>query len=136
MCLLYVYQAHERELDGDVLLGFVHNILPSRPDLKLIVMSATIDAHLFSSHFHRKWALGLVCFGMSWSLMCVVLIVLFSLVCPADAPVIEIPGFTHPVSDLYLHDILHATRYVPPHYTRLSAMITAQYAAQSSPFIL
>jgi hypothetical protein len=60
MYLLYVYQAHERELDGDVLLGFVHNILPSRPDLKLIVMSATIDAHIFSSHFHRKWALCLV----------------------------------------------------------------------------
>ena len=72
------------------------------------------------------------CFlSLAWSL-----IVLFSLVCPSDAPVIEIPGFTHPVSDLYLHDILHATRYVPPHYTRLSAMITAQYAAQSSPFIL
>jgi len=62
--------------------------------------------------------------------------VVSSLVCPSEAPVIEIPGFTHPVSDLYLHDVLHATRYVPPHFTRLSAMITAQHAAQSSPFIL
>ncbi len=80
MCLLYVYQAHERELDGDVLLGFVHNILPSRPDFKLIVMSATIDAHLFSSHFYRKWALCFG-FGMSLTLLFVVLIVLCLLLC-------------------------------------------------------
>ncbi len=44
-------EAHERSLNIDFLLGFLKNILPNRPDLKLIITSATIDTSAFSKHF-------------------------------------------------------------------------------------
>ncbi len=44
-------EAHERNLNIDFLLGYVKQLLPRRPDLKLIVTSATIDAGRFSRHF-------------------------------------------------------------------------------------
>ena len=46
-----VDEAHERSLNIDFLLGCVHRILPRRPDLKLIITSATIDPERFSEHF-------------------------------------------------------------------------------------
>ena len=46
-----VDEAHERSLNIDFLLGCLHRILPRRPDLKLIITSATIDPERFSSHF-------------------------------------------------------------------------------------
>ncbi len=49
---LIVDEAHERSLNIDFLLGYVHRLLPSRPDLKLIITSATIDPLRFSRHFH------------------------------------------------------------------------------------
>jgi ATP-dependent helicase HrpA len=48
---LIIDEAHERSLNIDFLLGYVKRILPRRPDLKLIVTSATIDAERFSRHF-------------------------------------------------------------------------------------
>ncbi len=48
---LIVDEAHERSLNIDFLLGYLKNLLPARPDLKLIISSATIDAEKFSSHF-------------------------------------------------------------------------------------
>jgi ATP-dependent helicase HrpA len=48
---LIVDEAHERSLNIDFLLGYVRELLPRRPDLKLIVTSATIDAERFSKHF-------------------------------------------------------------------------------------
>jgi ATP-dependent helicase HrpA len=47
-----VDEAHERSLNIDFLLGCLHRILPQRPDLKLIITSATIDPERFSHHFH------------------------------------------------------------------------------------
>ena len=44
-------EAHERSLNIDFLLGLLKNILPKRPELKLIVTSATIDTSAFSIHF-------------------------------------------------------------------------------------
>ncbi|WP_136806291.1 ATP-dependent RNA helicase HrpA [Desulfosediminicola flagellatus] len=44
-------EAHERSLNIDFLLGYLKKILPKRPDLKLIVTSATIDTEAFSKHF-------------------------------------------------------------------------------------
>ena len=44
-------EAHERSLNIDFLLGLLKNILPKRPDLKLIVTSATIDTTAFAHHF-------------------------------------------------------------------------------------
>jgi ATP-dependent helicase HrpA len=48
---LIIDEAHERSLNIDFLLGYVHGLLPRRPDLKLIITSATIDAARFSRHF-------------------------------------------------------------------------------------
>ena len=44
-------EAHERSLNIDFLLGYMKRLLPRRPDLKLVVTSATIDAERFSKHF-------------------------------------------------------------------------------------
>jgi len=46
-----VDEAHERSLNIDFLLGYLHRLLPQRPDLKLIITSATIDPGRFSRHF-------------------------------------------------------------------------------------
>jgi len=48
---LIIDEAHERSLNIDFLLGYLKRILPRRPDLKLIVTSATIDVDSFSRHF-------------------------------------------------------------------------------------
>lgn len=49
---LIIDEAHERSLNIDFLLGYLRQLLPKRPDLKLIVTSATIDAQRFSTHFN------------------------------------------------------------------------------------
>ncbi len=49
---LIIDEAHERSLNIDFLLGYLKRILPQRPDLKLIVTSATIDVGSFSRHFN------------------------------------------------------------------------------------
>ena len=48
---LIIDEAHERSLNIDFILGYVHRLLPSRPDLKVIITSATIDPQRFSQHF-------------------------------------------------------------------------------------
>ena len=48
---LIIDEAHERSLNIDLLLGYLKRVLPQRPDLKVIVMSATIDADRIAAHF-------------------------------------------------------------------------------------
>ncbi|MFY8082873.1 MAG: ATP-dependent RNA helicase HrpA, partial [Rubrivivax sp.] len=48
---LIIDEAHERSLNIDFLLGFLRQLLPRRPDLKIVVTSATIDAGRFARHF-------------------------------------------------------------------------------------
>ena len=48
---LIIDEAHERSLNIDFLLGYLRELLPRRPDLKVIVTSATIDAERFAKHF-------------------------------------------------------------------------------------
>jgi ATP-dependent helicase HrpA len=51
---LIIDEAHERSLNIDFLLGYLRQILPRRPDLKIIVTSATIDADRFAQHFASR----------------------------------------------------------------------------------
>ncbi|MEO6030751.1 MAG: DEAD/DEAH box helicase, partial [Burkholderiaceae bacterium] len=51
---IIIDEAHERSLNIDFLLGHLRQILPRRPDLKVIVTSATIDADRFARHFASK----------------------------------------------------------------------------------
>ena len=48
---IIIDEAHERSLNIDFLLGYLKQLLPSRPDLKLVITSATIDAERFAAHF-------------------------------------------------------------------------------------
>lgn len=48
---LIIDEAHERSLNIDFLLGYLHRLLPRRPDLKVVITSATIDVDRFSRHF-------------------------------------------------------------------------------------
>jgi len=63
-------EAHERTLSTDILLGLIKEVIKQRPDLKVIIMSATLDAGKFQSYFD-------------------------------DAPLLTIPGRTHPVEIFY-----------------------------------
>jgi hypothetical protein len=48
---IIIDEAHERSLNIDFLLGYLHGLLPRRPDLKLLITSATIDPGQFARHF-------------------------------------------------------------------------------------
>jgi len=50
--MLIIDEAHERSLNIDFILGYIKSILPKRPDLKVIITSATIDTEKFSQHFN------------------------------------------------------------------------------------
>ncbi len=49
--MLIVDEAHERSLNIDFVLGFLRNLLPRRPQLKVVITSATIDTQKFAEHF-------------------------------------------------------------------------------------
>lgn len=68
---IIVDEAHERSLNIDFILGYLAELLPRRPDLKLIITSATIDSERFARHFGQ------------------------------DVPVIEVSGRTYPVEARY-----------------------------------
>ena len=51
-CII-IDEAHERSLNIDFLLGFLKQLLPRRPDLKVVITSATIDLQRFSDHFDK-----------------------------------------------------------------------------------
>ncbi len=71
---LIIDEAHERSLNIDFLLGYLKRLMPRRPDLKIIVTSATIDATRFAEHFATDGK---------------------------PAPVIEVSGRTYPVEVRY-----------------------------------
>ncbi|HSM97880.1 MAG TPA: ATP-dependent RNA helicase HrpA, partial [Gallionella sp.] len=56
---IIIDEAHERSLNIDFLLGYLKQLLPRRPDLKLIITSATLDADRFAKHFARSLSLTL-----------------------------------------------------------------------------
>ena len=61
---LIIDEAHERSLNIDFILGYLKQLLPKRPDLKVIVTSATIDTERFAEHFLGPTATPHRC---SWS---------------------------------------------------------------------
>ncbi len=74
--VLIIDEAHERSLNIDFLLGYIKLLLPKRPDLKLIITSATIDVQRFSGHFSDRKG--------------------------NPAPIITVEGRTYPVDITYL----------------------------------
>ncbi|KAK3236954.1 hypothetical protein CYMTET_52935, partial [Cymbomonas tetramitiformis] len=77
-----VDEVHERSLDSDFLLVLLREVLPKRPNLKVVLMSATLDAASFSNYFR-------------------------------GCAVLTIPGFTFPVREYFLEDIIQITGYKP-----------------------
>jgi ATP-dependent helicase HrpA len=75
---LILDEAHERSLNIDFLLGYLRELLPRRPDLKVIVTSATIEPERFAAHF------GGAEHGLS-----------------GGAPIVEVSGRTYPVEIRY-----------------------------------
>ncbi|CAI6340888.1 unnamed protein product [Periconia digitata] len=82
-----VDEVHERSLDTDFLLVLLRDILRRRKDLKVILMSATLDAEVFERYFADVGPVGRV----------------------------EIEGRTHPVTDFYIDDVVHATGFTGRH---------------------
>ena len=80
---LIIDEAHERSLNIDFILGYVARLLPARPDLKVIITSATIDSDRFARHF-GMWE------GTPGSGRLI-----------EPAPVIEVSGRTYPVEIRY-----------------------------------
>lgn len=78
-----VDEVHERSLDTDFLLVLLRQILRRRRDLKVILMSATLDAEVFEAYFRDVGPVGRV----------------------------EIEGRTHPVTDYYVDDVVHFTGF-------------------------
>ncbi|MBV1779624.1 ATP-dependent RNA helicase HrpA [Paeniglutamicibacter sp. ABSL32-1] len=77
---IIIDEAHERSLNIDFLLGYLRRILPKRPDLKIVITSATIDPQRFAEHFAAPGPEG----GE-----------------PVPAPIIEVSGRTFPVELRY-----------------------------------
>ncbi|MBS5962750.1 ATP-dependent RNA helicase HrpA [Varibaculum cambriense] len=71
---IIVDEAHERSLNIDFILGYLARLLPRRPDLKVIITSATIDSQRFAEHFSRP---------------------------SSPVPIIEVSGRTYPVEIRY-----------------------------------
>ncbi len=72
---LIIDEAHERSLNIDFLLGYLERLLPRRPDLKVVITSATIDPDKFAAHFADRHG--------------------------KPAPVLEVSGRTYPVEVRY-----------------------------------
>ncbi|KAI8987072.1 P-loop containing nucleoside triphosphate hydrolase protein [Pilobolus umbonatus] len=96
-------EVHERSIDSDFLLIILRDLLKKRKDLKVILMSATINQELFSNYFN-------------------------------GAPTIEIPGFTHPVEDLYLEDILSRT-VIPSGEVNKDEIMKKEWAEWQIPYL-
>src|SRR4029079_17792993 len=77
--MLIIDEAHERSLNIDFILGYLKQLLPRRPDLKVVVTSATIDPARFAAHFATDERGRVV----------------------REVPVIEVSGRTYPVEVRY-----------------------------------
>lgn len=85
-CITHIVidEVHERNLDGDVLMALLRKALLSTPSLRVILMSATLDADRFAAYWGE------------------------------NTPRMHIPGRTFPVEDFFLENVLDMTGYIPP----------------------
>ncbi|XP_063772172.1 ATP-dependent DNA/RNA helicase DHX36 isoform X1 [Pseudophryne corroboree] len=79
---IVIDEIHERNLQSDVLMAIVKDLMRYRSDLKVILMSATLNAEKFSQYFDH-------------------------------CPMLHIPGFTFPVQEYLLEDIIEMLNYTP-----------------------
>jgi len=92
-------EAHERSLNIDFILGYLKRILPQRPDLKVIITSATIDPERFARHFAPSFVPGK---GVVDDSLSDEERELAEQILPDDAPpIIEVSGRTYPVEIRY-----------------------------------
>ncbi|HLS49121.1 MAG TPA: ATP-dependent RNA helicase HrpA, partial [Actinomycetaceae bacterium] len=85
---LIIDEAHERSLNIDFILGYLADLLPRRPDLKVIITSATIDSERFAAHFAQPGPDGET----------------------QPAPIVEVSGRTYPVEIRYRPLVADAPR--------------------------
>lgn len=81
---IVIDEVHERNLDGDVLMALLKQCLSTTPNLRVVLMSATLDADRFAAYWGK------------------------------NTPRMHIPGRTFPVNDFFLEDVLEMTNYNPP----------------------
>jgi ATP-dependent RNA helicase DHX57 len=92
-------EVHERTIESDLLLLLLRNMLITgmNPGIKIVMMSATADAELFAGYFETKMVMTQQQQQQQQG---------------SKTAVITIPGFTHPVQDLFLEDVLESTGFV------------------------
>ncbi|KAM0735084.1 ATP-dependent DNA/RNA helicase DHX36 [Formica fusca] len=73
-------EIHERTTETDFIITLLKKIIPKRTDLKILLMSATLNSERFSKYYN-------------------------------ECPMIHIPGFTYPVQEFYLEDVLSLTQF-------------------------
>ena len=88
-------EVHERSVDSDVLLLLLRRVVQKRPNLKLVLMSATADADLFADYFQKPSKRANE-----------------NAIKAVETSKITIPGFTHPVKEYYLEDVFQETRFL------------------------
>ncbi|CAL1684614.1 unnamed protein product [Lasius platythorax] len=76
-------EIHERTTESDFIITLLKQIIPKRTDLKVLLMSATLNSERFSRYYN-------------------------------ECPMIHIPGFTYPVQEFYLEDVLSFTEFIFP----------------------
>lgn len=98
-------EVHERHLHGDFLLGIMKCLIYQRPELKLVLMSATINIQLFSNYFAKE-----------------------------DVQVIQVPGRLYPIQLLYrpvtIQDVRYKSdRFNPSPYVQIMQIIDEKYSS-------
>jgi len=97
-------EVHERSIESDLLLLLLRDVLASgkNPELKVVLMSATADADLFANYFNQVLCPESNIQKSTKS----------SGVFQQRSVILSIPGFTHPVTDMFLEDALEATGFM------------------------
>ncbi|XP_044272686.1 ATP-dependent DNA/RNA helicase DHX36 [Tribolium madens] len=101
---LILDEIHERDVMSDFILALIKKIKVKRSDLKIILMSATLNSEKFSKYYD-------------------------------NAPHLNIPGFTYPVQEFYLEDVLQRTGFVFPPTGRIKQKKLKEYSDFIEPHV-